>query len=295
MIEEDKYPTRFLYWYWTTNLFKGNDQYFLMKSFYINMRTAYLPHISPLVNLGRSVFYQTEAQLRTSPLKTIQPSSWKQPHSSRVASAVYNRRLASVTSNPNLPPPPRQRHLESKPASAASRLATSLPTMSLRSDPKMSWWFCVFVVLCWWSDDGGSGVFAIPDKEDREEARQTVQHRRAAVDGKRISVTSVLMYAMRALHKIRRSKVLWPSSQFVVSNPAQSLAALRSTLIPPNLGLVWMQSTCLSGLGWILVRVEIKLNSTPSKRGLMWIAQPNNPPSKGSLSCIGQVTICTLT
>jgi hypothetical protein len=78
-----------------------------MKSFYINMRTAYLPHISPLVNLGRSVFYQTEAQLRTSPLKTIQPSSWKQPHSSRVASAVYNRRLASVTSNPNLPPPPR--------------------------------------------------------------------------------------------------------------------------------------------------------------------------------------------
>eukprot|EP00267_Zea_mays_P043112 XP_020395175.1 uncharacterized protein LOC103630449 [Zea mays] len=142
-----------------------------MKSFYINMRTAYLPHISPLVNLGRSVFYQTEAQLRTSPLKTIQPSSWKQPHSSRVASAVYNRRLASVTSNPNLPPPPRQRHLESKPASAASR-----------------------------------GVFAIPDKEDREEARQTVQHRRAAVDGKRISVTSVLMYAMRALHKIRRSK-----------------------------------------------------------------------------------------
>nr|ACN35890.1 unknown [Zea mays] len=56
-----------------------------------------------------------------------------------------------------------------------------------------------------------------------------------------------------------------------------------------------MQSTCLSGLGWILVRVEIKLNSTPSKRGLMWIAQPNNPPSKGSLSCIGQVTICTLT
>lgn len=128
----------------------------------------------------------------------------------------------------------------------------------------------------------------------REEARQTVQHRRAAVDGKRISVTSILMYAMRALHKIRRSKVLWPSSQFVGSNPAQSLAALGSTLIPPNLGLVRMQSTCLSGLCWILVRVEIKLNSTPSKRGLMWIVQPNKPLSKGSLSCIGQVTICKL-
>jgi hypothetical protein len=40
---------------------------------------------------------------------------------------------------------------------------------------------------------------------DHEEARQRVRHQHAVVDGKQISVTSILMYA---LLKIRRSKVL---------------------------------------------------------------------------------------
>jgi hypothetical protein len=49
-------------------------------------------------------------------------------------------------------------------------------------------YFCCSLLVI---DDGGRDGGAIADKEDREEAGQTVQHRRAAVGGKQIASGSL--------------------------------------------------------------------------------------------------------